>query len=61
MALHKILADVKACLKKKTNQEGPQVTSRISSSSPEVISDEFDDHNVRGIKVKEKLFVRRNH
>ncbi|KAM5560058.1 hypothetical protein ABKV19_009019 [Rosa sericea] len=52
VALHKTLADVKASLKKKTNQEAPQVASPIINSAPEVIS---DDHRVRGIKVKERI------
>nr|XP_011457447.1 PREDICTED: protein FAR-RED IMPAIRED RESPONSE 1-like [Fragaria vesca subsp. vesca] len=41
MALHKTLADVKASLKKKTNQEVPQVTSPINNNAPKVVSDVF--------------------
>ncbi|XP_061999146.1 protein FAR1-RELATED SEQUENCE 2-like [Rosa rugosa] len=55
VALHKTLADVKASLKKKINQEAPQVASPIINSALEVIFDNFDDHRVRGIKVKERI------
>ncbi|XP_050374665.1 protein FAR-RED IMPAIRED RESPONSE 1-like [Argentina anserina] len=56
VAFHKTLADVKETLKKKkTNKEAPQVTSHVNNCAPEVITDDFDEHRVRGIKVKERI------